>query len=624
MDKVNKRKVEEALRALPKGSGPAASDFAYDETVHRIKSQEPGFRDLAFTALSWISLAYRPLTITELLYALSIEPGDTAIDEENLIDEHTLTFICAGFVVIDKSNHSIRLAHYTMQEYFDRRRHDLFEDADTDIAITCITYLLFDEFSTYTEKDLEKIENDFERSIHHLEEHPLLDYAANYWGCHVVHSDGNATRALCLELLGHHVKLAASVTTIFPNTMSHQYPGDNGRYIPWHVHGLSVAARFGLDDLLDELLDAEDLSTPTAQRRASDAICEAASCGNRETVELLIEKTNGSIVVAEGSRALHCAVRCGQVRCMTTLLEAGADVNADDVDSCGLTPLNLAAGVHGAVSLRMAELLIAAGADVEGNGYSPLSFAVNTDNIAVARLLLGHDADASGTSMGPRIMNPSDRVLSWTPLHSARSSAMVELLVQYGANANATDANGSTPLHYVAAHHTPLALSRIDQMLVFEDTTHAVAVSLIQNGASALQRDTRNRTPLHWATWEQDFKIVRLLLESGAEVNAKDDVGFPALAYAHICYWQWKGSGLSKSSLKLAVAIEALLIEFGADTDALADELLIESCADTYALADGLPAREPKLEIPIYEDDPIPFRESYSIRRDNILQPLRM
>lgn len=156
-DKIKTRKIEEVLKALPKGFGPVASDSTYDEIVERINSQKPGFRTLAFSILSWISLVNRPLTVTELLYALSVELGDTAIDKENVVEEETLTSVCAGFVIIDRGNGSVRLAHYTMQDYFDRRGYDLFKDADTDIALTCITYLFFVEFSNYTDEDLARL-----------------------------------------------------------------------------------------------------------------------------------------------------------------------------------------------------------------------------------------------------------------------------------------------------------------------------------------------------------------------------------------------------------------------------------------------------------------------------------
>lgn len=344
IDKLNTRQVEEALKVLPKGSGLAALDFTYDETVQRIKSQKKGFCDLALTILSWISLAKRSLTVTELLHALSIESGDTAIDEENFVDEDILTFVCAGFVVIDGGDGSIRLAHYTMQEYFDRRKYDLFNDADTDIAMTCITYLMFDVFSTYTQNDLEDLGRSRHKAAARLEVHPLLDYASSHWANHLVYSDRRAVRDFCVKFLGCHVNLAASMATSvslgtedFFDLHDWIVPENGNRVYPYDVHGLWVAAKHGLHVIVDEFLDTDGGLTPTDYRRASDALCVAVCYNGMDTAELLIEKTKGTIVVAEWSHALHCAVRSGNELCVSMLLRAGTDVNSN-VDCLDCTP----------------------------------------------------------------------------------------------------------------------------------------------------------------------------------------------------------------------------------------------------------------------------------------------
>ncbi len=152
-DKISIRKVKEALAQLPKGSGSAASNIAYDETMNRIRGQEKGFRDLAIATLSWISLAKRPLTLRELQCALSVEPGDIAMDEANFVDEETLSSACAGLIVVDHESRIVRLAHYTTQEYFESQKDALFLDRQNLLAETCLTYLSFDVFSNWQFKN---------------------------------------------------------------------------------------------------------------------------------------------------------------------------------------------------------------------------------------------------------------------------------------------------------------------------------------------------------------------------------------------------------------------------------------------------------------------------------------
>jgi hypothetical protein len=72
--------------------------------------------------LAWILCAHRPLSTLELLHALAIEPGDTEIDEDNILETEQLITMYAGLVTIDKQSDNIRLIHYTMQEYLQRNQ----------------------------------------------------------------------------------------------------------------------------------------------------------------------------------------------------------------------------------------------------------------------------------------------------------------------------------------------------------------------------------------------------------------------------------------------------------------------------------------------------------------------
>ncbi|KAJ7816836.1 hypothetical protein B0H14DRAFT_2374382 [Mycena olivaceomarginata] len=64
--------------------------------------------------------AKRPLRPSELREALAVEPGANALDPENLLDMSTVISICAGLVVINVKDDTIRLIHYTIQNYLER------------------------------------------------------------------------------------------------------------------------------------------------------------------------------------------------------------------------------------------------------------------------------------------------------------------------------------------------------------------------------------------------------------------------------------------------------------------------------------------------------------------------
>ena len=82
-----------------------------------------------------------------------------------------------------------------------------------------------------------------------------------------------------------------------------------------------------------------------------------------------------------------------------------------------------------------------------------------------------------------------------------------------GADVNAKDQNGKTPLHYAAwkGHKE-------------------IAELLVESGADVnAKRGRSGRTPLHWAN---NKEIAELLIDAGADVNAEDGDGDTSLDWA--------------------------------------------------------------------------------------------
>jgi hypothetical protein len=139
--RTTRRNVKCALVSLPEGL-----DMTYDEAMGRFDGQDSDQAELARTARGWTFYAARPLTVKEVLHALAVEPGDTYLHEDRITDEDTLASVCTGLVTIQRESNMIGLAHYTTPEYIESREADLFPYAQIEIARTCLTYLLFDEF----------------------------------------------------------------------------------------------------------------------------------------------------------------------------------------------------------------------------------------------------------------------------------------------------------------------------------------------------------------------------------------------------------------------------------------------------------------------------------------------
>ena len=93
----------------------------------------------------------------------------------------------------------------------------------------------------------------------------------------------------------------------------------------------------------------------------------------------------------------------------------------------------------------------------------------------------------------------------WTPLHAAANKETAELLIAKGADINAKDNLGGTPLFWAAL-----------------EGNEEVAELLIGQGADVNAAGPKGWTALHWAVAMAQKKSVELLIGEGADVNAKD------------------------------------------------------------------------------------------------------
>ena len=103
-----------------------------------------------------------------------------------------------------------------------------------------------------------------------------------------------------------------------------------------------------------------------------------------------------------------------------------------------------------------------------------------------------------------------------TPLHACDNVKIAKSLIACGAQVNAMDVEGNTPLH--------------DRM---SEGDVAVAETFIAHGADVNARNGDGRTPLHVAADAGRVDMMVLLLQRGASLYSQDDVS-GTLRFAHL------------------------------------------------------------------------------------------
>jgi ankyrin repeat protein len=336
----------------------------------------------------------------------------------------------------------------------------------------------------------------------------------------------------------------------------------------WGKTPLHIAAMIGREDAA-KLLIANGADIDAKDNYGYTPLHDAAGnsrWANRVARLLISAGADIHARTIGGVSPLHRAAEGGDPNIVKLLIEKGADVNA--VDQYDNTPLHWAvrAGTYGQEDT--VKLLLAAGAKAkvlvrDKSGFNPLEEALIRENQTIANLLVESiDLKARADS--------NDTLLH----HAIRryDVKMVKILIEHGADIDAKDGQGNTPLDvaikYIhnkeiidlliakGAHKTegqePKKIPTISQDEFLQNLKKAVA-----EGQDINQGDAGGRTPLHEASILGYEDSVKFLLVKGANPRVADKMGFTALHFA-----------VMHSHLEVA----KVLIEHGADVNAKDNE----------------------------------------------------
>ena len=286
---------------------------------------------------------------------------------------------------------------------------------------------------------------------------------------------------------------------------------------------LHIAAKMQLNNVVVKLLDDQFLKKKMS----------ACNLDVKSFIQLLLRKQN-----KHGRTALHEAVLVrNNTEVVATLLEHGSEIcflgsERETVMHCAISSRDL----------KMVQFVVNHAAKTSLNkrndtGDTPLHSVFqlklywDKDTvIQLIRLLTANNCDVNSTNNSGRTALHLAAPRTWYSYGDNTSDSVLKYLMELGCDSSAKDFDGKTALHYAAQTNA----ENCTDILQYE------ANAVNGEKLSSLHiRDNKGRTPLHMASIPRHYymnqqmeRIILLLLNYGANIEAKDQDGKTPLHYA--------------------------------------------------------------------------------------------
>ena len=465
--------------------------------MERIDNQEPDHKRLAHKALAWVSYAFRSLSLKELQHALAVEPGDTDLDEDLLLDGQSITSLCAGLVIVDQRTNVVNLVHYTTRGYFESVRHITFPEFHAKITLVCATYLTLNSLKGAQIWEM-------------VQKYPLACYAAQFMGDHARDSPEESLEPSILDmicnLLSHPDKRRPLLSLLdgldliqagFYSEGKHTKKGDMEALLDSSIQSEMPA----LVDSVLELGSHEKSDTSSVASSLTITSDSATEVGGRDEDEEIWETKIKTSRIPEVT-ALHLAASMGLAKIASLLLKE--TTNIDAVDETGKTALALALerGFEKAV-----EFLVNSGACVDLR---------HEHGRSVLLLITERGWYAAGDSIVEKARIMGDKEIS-----ASVKDGIYFLLATY--EDNAAEISRLVERDNLRLQAEDICIGATALFLAIEKELIHMVETLLALGVNVDSKDDLGQTSLHRATRRNSEVMMSLLLKNGASVDSKGD-----------------------------------------------------------------------------------------------------
>lgn len=305
---------------------------------------------------------------------------------------------------------------------------------------------------------------------------------------------------------------------------------------------LSLAARFENSGELIRILRQYGATVNSVDNDNVTPLMHACMGGYANAVrELLVQPDGADYRMEDSSRqtALLFAAEYGEIECVRMLLDAG-----DDIEKAGkYSSMSVLGFAVDSGNIDVVNLLLERGAKVDHTNFSqprPLEVAIrNGDASMLRRLLL---VGANPTLRDHKNRTPLMLIASRNDLGKLTMRIMIKLILANrkltAEEINGEYSNTGTVLHYLCTYGVGVEefihavkdyqLSVCPTVNMDNSTLAEIIRPLLNVNA----RDEDGITPLMAACLKGNLDIIKLLVEAGADLNAKDNRTASPLNYA--------------------------------------------------------------------------------------------